>query len=894
MDWLVAVVEGLFLVLFLATLASYLRQRDPVSRDLALTFSALAVLFVGETWEQATGGSSPILSAVGGILLLLQPAFTLHLVSLVRPVPRRLVTASVVVLLALALPALLLPAPPAAFGLKPMALVAAVGAFVAVEVTAAIYLLLEAVRREGPVRIRMGLAAISTGVFATALFAAILASVVSAPPELSRASAAGLALLAGLGYLLAFLAPGPIRRIWQARTTVDYTEQLITRSSDPLPAIWSGYTDMAVRMQGGSAVMIVGARPHAPIIVATSGVDASVSGIVMGWEELDSLLTTGRQRWDVPAAETGPIRRQLAEFASAHFVSTVPIAVPNSSETAVLVLLSSHRALFHSSDFLLLGALGAQTAIVAERRAVMAEQEALAERLASTVEALRSASAAKSDFVASMSHEFRTPLSAIIGFSDLMTTEPRDGDKVTVPMEWVEHIQRGGQHLLALVNDVLDLARVEAGRLDLRQEVIDASHAVTEAVNGLRPLADRKNLRLEVGVSPVMVNADRGRFRQIIYNLISNAIKYTPDGGSIRVGVTQEGGEVRIAVVDSGVGIAPEDHERVFEEFRQVGDPSERQPGSGLGLAVTRRLAEAHQGRIDLISARGQGSTFTLFLPAMTEIADAEPLVRPAAAPAGGNGPVHASSGEVLVIEDDPSAVRLLREYLEVAGYRVRVSASGEMGIASAIEQRPAAIILDVLLPGIDGWEVLRRLKANERLQDIPVVMVTVVEERDVGLALGAVDYLVKPIHREALLGCLARYVTASSRPGHAKRVLIVDDEPAAVALIRGALEPDGVEVVIAQGGREALDWAEHGELVDLVICDLVMPDVDGFEVIAALKANPRTAALPIVVCTAHDLSSDQKARLNGHILGIVAKGQDARTGLLDWLAIAVPSGGNR
>ena len=203
--------------------------------------------------------------------------------------------------------------------------------------------------------------------------------------------------------------------------------------------------------------------------------------------------------------------------------------------------------------------------------------------------------------------------------------------------------------------------------------------------------------------------------------------------------------------------------------------------------------------------------------------------------------------------------------------------------------QRPAAIVLDVLLPGIDGWEVLRRLKADAQLQDVPVVIVTVVEEREVGLALGAVDYLVKPIHREALLGCLARFVSADNLRGVAKRVLVVDDELAALAYIRGALEPEGVVVVTAKGGQEALDWAETGQLVDLVICDLVMPDIDGFAVIAALKRNVRTADLPIVVCTAHDLSAEQKARLNGKILGIVAKGQDARIGLLDWLDHAVP-----
>ena len=887
MNWLTAIVEGLFLVLFLATLLRYIRQRDPVSRDLALVFSPLAAALVGEIWESIVGSRSPVLGAIAGGLFLLQPVVALHLVSLLRPVPRQLLWGSAIVLAVGTGLALALPGEADVIGPKGFATVVVLVGFVAFEAAAAIYLLLEAIRRKGPVAVRMGLAGISTGVFAFALVVAIVGRAISAPTEVSSATASILALLAGLGYVLALLPPGPIRRIAQARTTVDYTRELIARSGEPIDAIWTGFTDVAVRMQGGSAAMLTGPRSGTVALAATTGMTAPDSLDLMTWSQFDERIASSRTRWDVPVAEVGPIRRKLAEASGARFVSIVHVDLPGSDDRAALVLLSAHRALFHPSDAELLAALGAQTAIVAERRAVMAEQEALTDRLATTVEALRSASAAKSDFVASMSHEFRTPLSAIIGFSDLMTTEPRDGDKVTVPIEWVEHIQRGGQHLLTLVNDVLDLARVEAGRLELRPEPLDVGHAVSEAVNGLRPLADRKNLQFEADARSFGVVVDRGRFRQILYNLISNAIKYTPDGGSVKVTALRVGDEVRIAVTDTGVGISPEDQARVFEEFRQVGDPSERQPGSGLGLAVTKRLAEAHDGRIELESARGQGSTFTLVLPAGNRDAatDATPQT-----PAATMEEAVTTRGDILVIEDDPSAVRLLREYLEAAGYRVRVTATGETGLAAARSERPAAIVLDVLLPGMDGWEVLRKLKADAELQDVPVVIVTVVEEREVGLALGAVDYLVKPIHREALLGCLARFVAADDSRGVAKRVLVVDDELASLAYIRGALEPEGVVVVTAHGGREALEWAETGQLVDLVVCDLVMPDIDGFEVIAALKRNERTAELPIVVCTAHDLSVEQKAKLNGKILGIVAKGQDARIGLIDWLDHAVPA----
>jgi CheY-like chemotaxis protein/nitrogen-specific signal transduction histidine kinase len=523
----------------------------------------------------------------------------------------------------------------------------------------------------------------------------------------------------------------------------------------------------------------------------------------------------------------------------------------------------------------------------AQRRRIVADQEALSDRLAATNEVLRSASQAKSDFLASMSHELRTPLSAILGFSDLMRNEPAQAENVVVPLEWVDLIHRGGEHLLSLINDVLDLAKVEAGRLDLQTERVELSGAIRELLNGMRPLAERKHQLLEASAESITVDVDRGRLRQVLYNLLSNAIKYTPDGGTVRVEASEDDGWVQIAVIDSGIGIAEEDLGAVFEEFRQVGDPSERQAGTGLGLALTRRLVEAHGGRVELQSKRGEGSRFTVMLPATaardTVAAGMATALRGRDALTGDDG-----GGDLLVIEDDPGAVRLLQEYLEPAGYRLRIATDGETGIAMAGARTPAAIILDVLLPGIDGWEVLRRLKGTPGLRDVPVVIVTVIDERNVGLALGAADYLVKPVQREALLAPLQRYATVSQGPSRILRVLAVDDEPAARDLIRSALAPEAFEVTEAGGGRAALDLMA-AERFDLVVCDLDMPGIDGFEVIAALKADPRTAEVPILVCTAHDLSEADKARLNGKILGIVAKGDAARDGLRTWLAMVVP-----
>jgi signal transduction histidine kinase/CheY-like chemotaxis protein len=882
MDEIALLAELLFLVLFVATFVGWLRHRDPISLDLSLIFSGLGLLFVLGLWERQTGLQPPELvnDAVTLLFLVLQPLFTLHLVSLVRRVPRPVLLGSIVVMLGLGVPTVVL-----GEGAPPGLAMAAILAFVAIDVIAAGYLLGDARRRRGPGAIRMLIAAMATTLLATALLAILAGTAVPAFAGSSTSVAVVLALIAGIGYLIAFLPPLRLRRFWQAGPTLDYSRGLLARTDAPVDEIWQRFADIAAAVSGSAAVVIAGAEEnHHAGVIGSSGLRGDLSAERFSTAELVAMITAAAGPFEKSAAAAGVPAARLGARFGARFASVVPLVARR--PTAV-VLLSPYRSLFHASDREVLAALGAQTAIVAERRAIVAEQEALADRLAATVEVLRSASQAKSDFLASMSHELRTPMSAILGFSELMRQEEARGDSVLVPIEWVEHIHRGGEHLLALINDVLDLAKVEAGRLDLRPERLDLRLAVAETVNGIRPLAERKHLVVESSIPALAVLADRGRFRQVLYNLLSNAIKYTPEAGTVRIEAVERDGELRLSVVDTGVGISPEDVAVVFDEFRQVGDPGARQAGTGLGLALTRRLVEAHGGRIELESSPGTGSRFTVILPAVAgESAPAGAATAVADRPDG----VQRAPGrvEVLVIEDDPSTVRLLREFLEPAGYAMSVASTGEAGLALAMQRRPSAVILDVLLPGLDGWEVLRRLKAEAGLRDVPVVIVTVVDERGIGLALGAIDYLVKPVERDALLACLARYTLTSKVRQRKVRILAVDDEPGGLALIRAALEPDGFEVVDASGGREALDLMRD-DSIDLVVCDLAMPEMDGFEVIAALKADPKTADVPILVCTARDLSDGDKERLNGKIVGAVTKGVDARAGLRDWLARVAP-----
>ena len=854
----------LYAVLVAAAARPAIRERDPLARDVSLVFAPLAALFLLTIVEALVGRAPGPIGAVAVLLLFAQPLFALRLVADLRAVPRRLLPAAAGLLAAAAI---------VLFGAgsaqRPAGALVAVAVFVALEGLAALYLAAEARRRRGGARARLAIAAFATAAFGGAIVAAGAAAIAGLAAA-ATAAAQLVSLVAALGYVAAFLPPSGVRRIWGATAAVDFLERLAAApAAEPEEALWGRLT---------RAAEAVGATVAAVLVETADGwriAAASGAGLEPG------LLAAA-------AAQRAGLRDELMARTGARFATSVPIGL-GADRSAELVLLTRHALLFGADDVGLLRVLGAHVAALVERRAVLSEQERLAARLAETVEALRDASRAKSDFLASMSHELRTPLNAIIGFTELMREGPALDGRLAVPAEWVEHVYSSGGHLLELINDVLDLSKVEAGRLELVLEWVDLGAAVTESVAGLRPLAERKRLRIETAVPATTVRLDRGRLRQILYNLLSNAIKFTPDGGSIRIAASEAQGELRLAVSDTGIGIAPADQAHVFEEFRQVGDPALRQSGTGLGLALTRRLVEAHGGRIELRSTPREGSTFTVLLPIVAQPvpaardlpATARPALRPAPA---------ATARDVLIIEDDPGAVRLLRTYLEADGYAVRVAADGERGLAEARRDPPAAILLDVLLPGIDGWDVLRGLKADEALRNIPVIIVTVVDEREVGLALGAVDYFLKPVDRDALLARLARYTFTTKVKHGPVRVLAVDDDPAALALVETALAPSGFSVTSTTSGRAAVELA-RAEPFELVICDLVMPELDGFGVVAALKADGRTRDAVILILTAHELSEADKARLNGHVAGIVDKGTMAAEGLRAWLARALPTG---
>jgi signal transduction histidine kinase/CheY-like chemotaxis protein len=488
---------------------------------------------------------------------------------------------------------------------------------------------------------------------------------------------------------------------------------------------------------------------------------------------------------------------------------------------------------------------------------------------------LEVASRHKSEFLAQMSHELRTPLNAVIGFSEVLL-ERLFGELNEKQEEYLRDILGSGRHLLSLINDVLDVSRVEAGRMELEFRDLDVERVIEDALVLVREQAAKRGqtVALDVDADVPQARADERRIKQVVANLVGNAVKFTPEGGRIVVGARCVDDTVQVFVSDNGIGVAAGDQERIFEAFSQASaGPQPKPEGTGLGLTLSRQIVELHGGRLWLESRAGEGSTFTFSLPTRpgtTTPATAAPDRPGVDAGAGGR--------TVLLVEDDEHSIELLSLYLQDSGFDVVVARSGEEGLALARRLRPQGIVLDILLPGLDGWEFLARSKVDPAIAEIPVIIVSMVDERGRGLALGAADYLVKPIARGDLLGALSRVTGASQAT-----VLTIDDDPLALELATAVLEPAGYMVLTARTGSNGVALARSAQ-PDVILLDLVMPEVDGFAVVEQLRADPRTSSIPIVVLTSKTLTTEDERRLRGRIASLARKGELDRHALLELL----------
>jgi PAS domain S-box-containing protein len=465
----------------------------------------------------------------------------------------------------------------------------------------------------------------------------------------------------------------------------------------------------------------------------------------------------------------------------------------------------------------------------------------------------------KSKFLASMSHELRTPLNAIVGFSELLADET-PGQLNDKQKRFVNHIKQGSTHLLQLINDILDLSKIEAGQLELRCEDFQIKDALPEVLSTIRPLAMAKNIQVHHKVgSGRAVYADRVRFKQILYNLLSNAVKFTPKGGRVEIDCAESENEVRMSVTDTGIGIRPEDQEVVFEEFRQVeGNTNAASEGTGLGLAITKRLVEQQGGQISLQSEPGKGSRFTFTLPIGSRT-PAQVLPGREISSAGIATAASRQKPLILIIDDEVPARELLASYLELE-YQTVMAASGAEALAKAQQLCPDAITLDVLMPGGNGFETLVALRKAPETANIPIIIVSIVDQKQVGFALGAADYLIKPIRKPELLEAIRKHVLQHVDDDAA--ILLVDDDPKALELLEATLRSAGYETQSVRSGARALEVLS-AKLVNAVLLDLLMPNMDGFEVIRHIRQAPRLKELPILVMTAKNLTPDEIALLS-------------------------------
>ena len=592
----------------------------------------------------------------------------------------------------------------------------------------------------------------------------------------------------------------------------------------------------------------------------------------------------GNGQWDIPDLRT--LLEDIVPMSSAFNDFELEHAFPSIGRRVMLLNARKLRQGSHSELLVL------AMEDVTERRRAEAE-------VAKAKDAAEKANRTKSLFLANMSHELRTPLNAILGFSEMLQEEAIERNLQDFSAD-LQKISTAGKHLLGLINDILDLSKIEAGKMDLHLESFEIASLIDEVATTIQFQAEKNGNTLEIVCAPDIgsMRADLGKVRQGLFNLVSNAAKFTHNG---HIGIVAERqlmdgtAWILFRVTDTGIGLSAEQIVRLFQSFTQADASTTRKfGGTGLGLALTRRFCQMMGGDVTVHSVTGEGSVFTIKLPAsvseiLPEIEDRrQPVAAAAPLLPETSEPLPAPGTCVLVIDDDPMQRDLMQRYLRKEGFTVCTASGGEQGLRMAGQLLPAAITLDVMMPEMDGWSVLSSLKSDQALREIPVIMLTMVDDPERGFTLGASDYATKPVNRRRLSQILKKY-TCLRPPCPA---LVIDDDPEARLLTRAMLEKEGWSVSEAENGADALKSMER-ERPSLIFLDLLMPVMDGFAFAAEVWRHPEWRSIPIVVVTAQDLTSDDRHRLNGHVEMILGKEGDSRNSLLeqvrDLLAARLP-----
>jgi len=580
-----------------------------------------------------------------------------------------------------------------------------------------------------------------------------------------------------------------------------------------------------------------------------------------------------------PARAEAGIKRVLTEGRVTNYELTAR------ARNGTLTVVSYNATTFHDRDRVLKGVFAAARDVT--------ELKLFEQRLQQKNAELEEASRMKSEFLANMSHELRTPLNAIIGFSEVLG-DGLIGNLSDQQKKFIGDIFSSGKHLLSLINDILDLSKVEAGKMMLDLESVQISSLFANSLSIIKEKAHARHIDLTLDAPKELgsIRADARKVKQIVYNLLSNAVKFSLDGGQVTLRATRvpraQVGQLpgpgtgrgfpladnefqeflEISVTDKGIGVSPAGLEALFKPFSQIDSGlSRKYQGTGLGLAMIKLLAELHGGTLAVESEEGEGSRFTVWLPlrAEEEIEPAERVVLGSA--------IETSAGDrhAMIVEADMKSADLIRVHLEAEGFKVVHATSAEDALVLAQQNTLSLITLAIMLPQMDGWELLARFKQIPALKHVPIVIVSIVADRNKGFALGAAAVMQKPISRQELYDSLVDLGLVPVAHGGSLQVLIVDDDPRAVELIALHVADLASKVLRAYGGADAIEMARR-ELPDLIVLDLLMPEVNGFDVVAALHENPGTATIPILIVTSKSITAQDRDDLNGFVSTIMEK----------------------
>jgi len=862
-----------YFALGVAAVRAALRSRERAHFDVALLFGALGVAVALQELNLLTCGSSlgcvklPLSDLLSTVLVLIVPYALLRLVDNVDDIPSWQMWVSLVIVITLTVVIVLGGTP------LPAWVVAILGLYLVVgSAYAAVVFFRRARTTLGITRRRMAAVAWGCGLLAAAIVLAIAAS---ASPDneavltpLTRISA----LVSGLCFWAGFFPPNWLSQTWRQPELLSYLTPTRLMAA-PEGQLGVAIDAMAIERLCAATAATTGARRVLLLREDPAHADLYIWGVPTARIAFDDALVSRALNGRGPIVVTGVTREGLPGAVASVFTSeTLPrtaILAPIAGDghnIGILAAFAEKGPIFVEDDIEVVGSFAGEAAVILRMQHYRQSVNEL--------EALREADRLKDEFMAVVSHELRTPLTAITGYSDILLR------KLSGPLNdrqerQVVGIREAARRLLALINDLLDVSKLEAGTLELHLSALEASSAIERAAASVRVIAANKGVSVLTRAASAdlpAVWADDERLQQILSNLLMNAIKFTPEGGTIWNSADVATGpatpEVVFRVQDTGLGLTPGQEARVWERFYQVESSSTRRfGGAGLGLSIVRRLTELHGGRVEAVSAGPNlGSTFAIHLPAVIGDETAAPtgvippaLREPVHALEPAGAPESTATPAILVVEDDPHIATVLRTYLEADGYRVEVAEDGQAAIELARTLRPFAITLDISLPKLDGWSVLNSLKRDEATAGIPVIVVSIVDNRDFGMVLGATEYLVKPIDPDRLRIVL-HALDGAHEPGGGS-ILIVDDDPALREVLSSLLAEDGWRVATAADGEAALA-AVASERPTAMVLDLMMPRIDGFEVLQTLRTQPATRDLPVIVVTAKDLTDEDRQRL--------------------------------